>query len=1008
MSTRTLSFAAVFALALAVGRATALPDTGLALFWPAAGVAALWGLHALSRLELGLAAGLAAVLAAVANALTGVPTTAALAYGSANAVLVLGVRGVMSWDGRLRTLGTARPTLSRVSDVYRFLAAAGGTTLVSAALGMPGLATTGAPVTWQSASVWLVRNLAAVVVVAAPGLALRDATALLTRRAALRALPHLLATLAVLWLVFGPGRTLPLGFVPFALVIWSGLRLPLPFAVAQGGVVAVGTLALVTGYGGGPFGAIDDPRVLAVTLQAYMLLAVGLAVVVATVQRERDALVGDLAAAARHARHQAEDLRVITETIPDGIVVVDRSGEVLLHNDAARQWLDDAGAGLRVAARSADDVEEADDGGEDRPVVRALAGETVRGAVLEVPGTGRGATRVLAVDAVPMADGGEGPPDRALVVLHDVSDEQARLRALEAERERTARLISDAPHGVAVLDMSGHILEVNDALATLAGRRVEDLVGLSFDELAPAHRDRIAVYLERAVAVPGELLVGDWTIESPSGEDAHVSLTSRVLVADGDDDVILVNVVDFSERRRYEEKLTYLADHDALTGLPNRRRFDEVLDRHLQRCRRGGPTGALLLLDLDNFKEVNDTMGHDAGDRLIVAVGALVRDTLRDSDLVARLGGDEFAVLLPDADAAGAEAVAAALVARVRAHCATLEGVNRRVTASVGVATFAAAAQQSVDPLALADMLLYDAKDAGRNRHAVLDPGGTQQPRTGARLEWTARVEAALENDSFALYLQPILDVRTDRVVAAEALLRLVDRDEPVSPARFVHVAERAGLAPRLDRWVVRNAVALLSRLHEHAPDLTLEVNLSAHSIGDESVEREFLAALDRHAVPAHRIVVEATETAAVADVAAARAFSQRLAALGTRVAIDDFGAGFGSFYYLKHLPFDIVKIDGEFVAGAHRSAVDRAILRSIVGVARGLGKETVAEFVAEEAVLAVVRELGVDYAQGYLVGEPVPAAEFVARYCPGGSAAWTTEGPAPRGAADLATARGG
>lgn len=428
--------------------------------------------------------------------------------------------------------------------------------------------------------------------------------------------------------------------------------------------------------------------------------------------------------------------------------------------------------------------------------------------------------------------------------------------------------------------------------------------------------------------------------------------------------------------------------------MPNRRRFDETLEEHLRLCARRGPSGALLLLDLDNFKEVNDTMGHTAGDELIVSISTVVRDSLRGGDLVARLGGDEFAVLLPDADQAGAEAVARMLVERVRAHCQSLDGAKRRVTVSVGAVTFAAAAQQAVDPLALADMLLYDAKEAGRNQHAVLDPSGTEQPRSGARLEWMARIESAIENDAFELYLQPILDVRSNRIVAAEALLRLVDREgQPVSPGRFVHVAERAGLAPELDKWVIRHAVATLSRLHEYAPELVLEVNLSGHSIGDESVEREFVEALHRHGVAPHKFVVEATETAAVADVPAARAFSQRLGAMGTRVAIDDFGAGFGSFYYLKHLPFDIVKIDGEFVAGAHTSAVDRAILRSIVGVARNLGKETVAEFVAEAAVLDVVRELGVDYAQGYYIGEPVPFDTFVSRHLDGGTSSWTTSG---------------
>lgn len=1001
MTRRTAVFALLFALALVVGRSTVLPATGLALFWPAAGVAALWGMRVQRRRELFVATAFVVVLSTLVNALTGVPLQGAVLFGAASGVLVVGVRVVVPWehDGvRGLRVDEVRPELARLTDVYRFFGATAVATLVSTALGMLGLLVVDRDPSLAQAIAWAVRNGGAVVTLAAPAIVIHRTWKQVSRRSLLAAVPHLLASLVLIWLVFGPGRTLPLSFLPFALVFWSGLRLPMPFPAVQGLLVALGTLALVQQYGGGPFGTIPDELALAVTAQAYMLLAVGLAVVVGTVQRERDFLLSDLASAARHSAHQAEDLKTITETIPDGILVVDRNGDIGLHNEAARLWVDVTSPhGIhdqRIQRIHPDGhpLESAD-----RPVVRALAGETVSGAVMEVHDAAFGQSRTVAVDAVPMGEAEDGLPERVLLVFHDVSDEQERMRALIAERERTARLISDAPHGVAVLDLHGRILEVNESLASLAGRSVGELVGKNIADLSPSHRTKIAVYLERTLAVPGELLVGDWTIESPGGEDAHVSLTSRVLSATNEEDeVILVNVVDFSDRRRYEERLTHLADHDALTGLPNRRRFDEVLDEHLRVGARQGPRGSLLLLDLDHFKEVNDTMGHDAGDQLIVSIGSLLRDTLRSGDLVARVGGDEFAVLLPEADQAGAERVAATLVTEVREHCASLDGVKRRVSASVGVTTFAAAAARDVDPLALADMLLYDAKEAGRNQHAVLDATGTGQPRSGARLEWIGRIESALENDDFELYLQPILDVRTDRIVAAEALLRLVDRGEPVSPSRFVHIAERAGIAPALDRWVLRNGVEMLARLHECEPDLTLDINLSAHSIGDAAVERELLDALARHGVPGHRVVVEATETAAVSDVNAARAFGQRLAAKGVRTAIDDFGAGFGSFYYLKHLPYDIVKIDGEFVAGAHASHVDRAILGSIVGIARKLGKETTAEFVSQPAVLDVVRELGVDFAQGYLIGEPVPLDVFVARHLGGGTAEWTTGGPHP------------
>ena len=284
----------------------------------------------------------------------------------------------------------------------------------------------------------------------------------------------------------------------------------------------------------------------------------------------------------------------------------------------------------------------------ERPSRRALDGETVRGLVVEADDLGTGQARLVSVDAVPLLDTVTNQPDRALLVLRDVTDENRRLDDVEAAHARTERLIADAPHGVAVLDMRGRILQVNSSLAGLTGRTVDALVGRSFDDLAPDSREEIYEHLHRAVAVPGSRVVGEWTIPGPGREDVHVALTSRVISSqDAEDDVILVNVVDLSERRRYEQRLAHLADHDVLTGLPNRRRFDAALAEHLDLCARSGPRGALLLLDLDHFKEVNDTRGHDAGDELIVSTAAVLRGSLRDTDLVARLGGDEFAILLP-------------------------------------------------------------------------------------------------------------------------------------------------------------------------------------------------------------------------------------------------------------------------------------------------------------------------------------------------------------------------
>ena len=1000
MVRRTVGYALAYAVAILVGRLIVLPETNLALFWPAAGVGALWALVTPRRRELVVVGGAIWVMATAGLGLTGIAWDAAAVLGIANVVNSVGTALGYSWlTARSSTepvewhRGGAAP-MRRLGDVGRFTLATAVATTVSGVFGMVGLVVGETPVTGQSALGWVLRNGAAIIIIAGTGLAMRGQNEIVNRRHLAEAVPLLLVSLGVLWLVFGPDSTISLSFLPLAVLVWGGLRLPVPLAALQGATTAVVTLALVVVTSGNPFDDVSDVAAQALTLQAFMMLATLLSLVLATVQWERDRLVSEAAAAGLTSRRQAEDLRVITETIPDALIVMDRDSKVLLHNDAARRWLAPSPDGDGELTSLASPPRRRRDGRalpkRERPSLRALDGETVRGLVVEADDLDTGLPRLVSVDAVPLHDSVTGLPDRALLVLRDVTDENRRLDDVEAAHARTERLIADAPHGVAVLDMRGRILQVNSSLAAITGRTVESLVGRSFDDLAPENRDEIAEHLHRAVLIPGSRVVGEWTVPGPGLDEVHVALTSRVISAqDGADDVILVNVVDLSERRRYEQRLAHLADHDVLTGLPNRRRFEAALAEHLDLCARSGPRGALLLLDLDHFKEVNDTRGHEAGDELIVSVAGVLRHSLRESDLVARLGGDEFAMLLPSADRDGAERVAAVVVEAVRENSRTLEGVNRRVTASIGVVTFAGAHERAEDVLALADMLMYDAKDAGRDRYTVLDDSTSVQPRSGARMEWKARIEAALENDQFELYLQPLLHLDSGRVTSAEALIRLVDRDVPVSPGAFIGVAERAGLAPAVDSWVVRHGIALLGRLLEVDPAMRLSVNLSAHSIGDPAIALTIEHALQEHGVDPHRLTVEVTETAAVADVEAARGFAEPLRALGVEFSLDDFGAGYGSFYYLKHLSFDTIKIDGEFVKGAHDSAVDRAILRSVIGIARALGKRTVAEFVTDEGALSVVRELGVDYAQGYLIGQPVPFDQFVSTHLVGDRGLW-------------------
>ncbi|MEO7625215.1 MAG: diguanylate cyclase, partial [Nocardioides sp.] len=354
-------------------------------------------------------------------------------------------------------------------------------------------------------------------------------------------------------------------------------------------------------------------------------------------------------------------------------------------------------------------------------------------------------------------------------------------RAARTSAEQSEQFFLDAPHGVAVLDTTGRIQFVNAALCGVVGLPPDELEGTELKALAPPGDASIANHLARVHENVTRSSASDCVLRNHRGEDIHVALSSRLLTRPGSDaEILLVNVVDVSERRRYQDRLAHLVDHDVLTGLANRRRFDSELQRHLERVRRYGNTGAVLLLDLDNFKQVNDSLGHNAGDQLLVTIGGLLRRAVRETDVVARLGGDEFAVLMTDGDQAAAMLVGEGIVNVVRDHAATLDGVRRRVTASVGAVTFKAASEQSSDILALADMTMYDAKEAGRNQVALLPEGETRPPKFSARLQWQSRIEEALELDRFELHLQPIMNLSHDRITSAEVLLRLRDNDELV------------------------------------------------------------------------------------------------------------------------------------------------------------------------------------------------------------------------------------
>ncbi len=433
---------------------------------------------------------------------------------------------------------------------------------------------------------------------------------------------------------------------------------------------------------------------------------------------------------------------------------------------------------------------------------------------------------------------------------------------------------------------------------------------------------------------------------------------------------VLGTVRNITEQYHDRAELTFLAEHDPLTAVANRRRIGS----RIADCAADPQGGALLMIDIDNFKDINDLRGHVVGDLIIRRVAAAVGAQIGPDALLGRLGGDEFAVIVPGGTVTAALALAERLCEAV--SVATAVDPTLHVTVSIGVAPIAAG-EACATALAHADLALYAAKGAGRNRARVFCEAHYRA--AAHRVSLLQRVGAALEEATMRLYAQPIVDLRTGAAARHELLIRLRDGQEPpLSPADFLPPAERTDLVLDLDRWVLQHAVQALASPRAQAAGLRLEVNVSARSLENPDLGQWILELLKEAEVAPERLGLEITETTAIKSLDAARLLATRLTEAGCGFALDDFGAGYGSFSYLKYLPFTTVKIAGEFVRQVDDNAVDRALVSAVVGVAHQLGMRTVAEQVDRQALVKHLRALGVDDGQGFHLGKPRPLSALL------------------------------
>jgi len=434
------------------------------------------------------------------------------------------------------------------------------------------------------------------------------------------------------------------------------------------------------------------------------------------------------------------------------------------------------------------------------------------------------------------------------------------------------------------------------------------------------------------------------------------------------------------KHRQAQKTIQYLAYHDALTGLCNRTEFENRLARALKSAS-DEVQHALFYLDMDQFKIVNDTCGHVAGDELLKQVAILLKEPVRESDTLARLGGDEFGVLLEHCSLAHAEEVAGRMLQLVEDFRFAWLDKTFTVGASIGLVMLDGHEQTHTELLRAADMACYAAKDKGRGRVHVYHPDDVELVQRRGEMEWVSQLNRALQNDQFVLYQQCIVALDGSAGgPCCEFLLRLRGRDgELILPGAFIPAAERYDLMPKLDRWVLTQVFAHLAKRFaalKTAADGIYFINLSGATLGDEGFFRLVKESLARNAIPPQSICFEVTETAAIANLGNALSFIQSVKALGCKVALDDFGTGLSSFSYLKTLAADYLKIDGGFVRDMLADPMDAAIVQAVNSIGHVAGLKTIAEFVENADIQARLAEIGVDYAQGYGIHRPEPIGD--------------------------------
>lgn len=552
---------------------------------------------------------------------------------------------------------------------------------------------------------------------------------------------------------------------------------------------------------------------------------------------------------------------------------------------------------------------------------------------------------------------------------------------LNSERSIVNLILDNSPTIIMTLFSDGTIASMNQYGEKITGFSSDELLGKNFIDLYPANAPLALNDLQTISSIANKdqpVYQHQAHLSRKGGSECIILwLHSRLDIEEENFPHILSIGMDITQQKKLEKNLSWLVNHDTLTSLFNRSRFENELNEAVSWAKKQQADGTLLTIDLDNFKDINDSCGHKVGDIILRKVATTIRALTKQVDIsvhkvTARIGGDEFAIILRNIDEEGACTLSKKIITALNKITHLQRHVSFQLSSSIGIATFSTADHNATELLSNANYARNQAKIDGRNQFHVFKAEYSHLEQTHHRMIWRERIENALKNDRFVLYFQPILNIQQSTISHYETLIRMLgENNEIIAPDLFINIAEQFGLIQQIDSFIISSAIAKQGKLRRQGDDVTLTINLSGKAFDDPELYRKIKTAIQINKANPEHLIFEITETFAMSNIIAAEKVMMQIQSIGCQFALDDFGIGFSSFQYLRQLPVEYVKIDGSFVNDLANNSDNKVLVHALSEVAIGFNKLTVAEFVDSRETLDILREAKVNYAQGYFIGKP-------------------------------------